>query len=387
MSISNRRHLLLFGAVCTLASLLGCGDANDPVLPEAPAGHWDVVTIASSDYLNNRFFRLDLPPTWYGVPGEVLGYVSHDSPGRVVTPGAEGQHIERSSIRIYRSLGSGPPLPGDLPYVAAGIDSSGIWDDQYIEDLTAEVGNWVDAWVWRPVEFTWLETVDGYLVAVDLGQKMAHDDILAVTYDVVDAAGTVVYEVGDQPEDGDEGGLDIEGQAYYRMKLLKPEHRDYYTYRYVMRNIYSLGGANIDTETFEITLETSVSVDQPDRHDDSGYTYMNVFGLDLENAAGEMGADGLADLHRHMNFDLCNGLLKFPLDAPYPFAEDEAFFRNHADLAHPQDGATYFWEWDGTRLENDRTPEIYNWTTLPSDYDDYGKFRFVARFWRPDQDE
>jgi len=387
MLISARRRLALIAVVCTLVSLLGCGDTNDPVLPETPAGHWDVVTIASSEYLNNRFFRLDLPPTWYGVPGEVLGYVNHDSPGRVVTPGADGQRIDRSSIHIYRAMGNVVPRASDLLYVAAGIDSSGVWDDQYIEELTADAGNWGHSWVWRPVDCTYLETADGDLVAVDLGQEMASGDILAVTYDVVDVTGTVVYEVGDQPEDGDEGGLDIEGQAYYRMKLLKPAQRDDYTFRYVLRNIYSLGGAEINPEGMEMTLETSAPADQPSQHDATGYTYMNLFGLDVENTSGEFGADGLADLHRHMNFDLSNGLLKFPLDAPYPFAEDEAFFRNHADLAHAQDGESYFWEWDGTRLESDLTPEIYDWTTVPSDYDDYGKFRFVVRFWRPDLDE
>jgi len=329
--------------------------------------------IASWDYLNNRFFRLDLPPVFLGVPGEVLGYTHDDSPGRNTQA---GHRIARESVRVYRSMGGIQPGATDIQYVAAAIDSSGIWDPAYVAALTADQGNWEHGWVWRPVNVSFIETIQGDLVAIDLGQEMGDNDILALTYDVVDADGNIVFEVGDQPEDGDPGGLDIGGQPYYRMKLLKPENRDYYTFQYVMRNIYSLGGTNIDAGSFEMTLETSSPIDQPGQHDDTGYTYLNVFGLDVENAQGLAGGDGLVDKHRSAVFDLVSGLLKFPLDVPFPFAAPESFYQVNALQAYPP-GDGYQWRWEDTRLAGDLTPEIYDWRTIPSNYDDYGKFRLI----------
>ncbi len=375
MTTTTLRTSLL--AVCLGAALLssGCTDAGDPTIPEPPTGEWRTATVNSSQYLNNRFFRLDLPPDWHGVPGSTLGYPHADTPGRTTD-----DRIVRDSIRIYRSLGSIQPGVSDLQYVAAGIDSSGIWDPDYVAALTSDVGNWTHAWVWRQLNVTFLQTVQGDLVAVDLGQEMGDDDILAVTYDVRRADDTT-YEVGDQPEDGDVGGLLIDGQPYYRMKLLKPAGRDYFTFQYVLRNIYSLGVTYVDPSRFEMTLETTLPVDQPDQHDNTGYTYLEVFGLDVEDEQGALGSDGVPDWHRWATFDLANGLLRFPLDTPFPFAAPEDFYRLNGNLA---DGgnANRPWAWDGTLLQESLAPELYAWTTSPTSLPVHARFRFVVRYWQ-----
>jgi hypothetical protein len=337
--------------------------------------------IASWNYLNNRFFRLDLPETVAFSTGladhTVLGYDFPDTLGRDTA----NERIRRESIRVYRNMGGIAPGPTDLQYVAAAIDSSGRWDPAYVDAITADVNNWKHAWVWRPVDYTFLETVDGQLVAIDLGRTMLEDDILAVYYEVENrATGEVVYRVGDDPRlpapVAAEGGLEISDQPYHRLKLLKPERTDYFTFQYVLRNIYSLGGTNINAETFEMSVETSALVDQPGQHDGTGYTYLNVFGLDVETEQGLEGADGLVDKHRTVLFDLTNGLLKFPLGVPEPFNAPEEFYRSNALTAYPE-GEGFTWQWEDTRLQRDLTPEIYHWRTAPTDYDEYDKFKLV----------
>ncbi len=321
--------------------------------------------IPSWNYLNNRFFRLDLPQLVNDAHVR-LGYRHPDRPGRVA-----GEVIDATSVRAYRLLGGVTPQPGDVQYVAAAIDSSGRWEPGVIDAIPLE--HWEQAWVWRPVTFTFLRDVNDNIVAIDLRQQLLPDEVLAVTYEVVNSQSQQRIKIGEDPNRGDSRGLQIGDQSYYRMKLLKPSQRDYYTFQYVLRNIYPLGGTNIDTESFALRIETSSLVDNPDYHD-TALTYLQVFGLDRENAQGVQGGDDVVDKHRTVIFDLDNGLLRFPLDFPFPFAADEEAYRAYANYARPNDA----WTWTDTRLARDRTPEIYSWQTLPSDYQNYGKFRIVA---------
>ncbi|MEZ4389282.1 MAG: hypothetical protein R3D98_17180 [Candidatus Krumholzibacteriia bacterium] len=71
------------------------------------------------------------------------------------------------------------------------------------------------------------------------------------------------------------------------MKLLKPDLADDFTFQYVVRNIYALGLANIglDPEP-QLWLESVAPGGESRLHGDTGYTYLEVFGLDVEDADG-----------------------------------------------------------------------------------------------------
>ncbi len=327
--------------------------------------------IESWDYINNRFFRLDLPQ--FGA--NVLGYSRPDNPGRV-----NGEQIDRSSIRIYRFIGGGVPQPADVQNVAVTIDTTGRW-----ENLPPAGPAWTSGLVWRPVEYDLYLTDTNVLIAVDLRQEMTETDLLGVVYDVLDANGQFLYRVGEDPNLASPG-LDINGVLHYRMKLLKPSTRDPFTFQYVLRNFYSLGGANIDPESFQLRIERNTTDLQADLHypgNDSGQgaiEYLQVFGLDIQNAQGVPGADGEVDKNDLNRFDLARGLLKFPLDFPTPFAADRdayaanAGFPNEADF--PWDDPSLS---DATRfLAENLTPEIYQSNTNPSQFSNYAKFRLVA---------
>lgn len=342
--------------------------------------------IESWDYINNRFFRLDLPvvdTNGDGVHEPIFGYAHPDRPGRtwnVVTN--VGERIDPASIKIFRFVGGGIAQVGDVQNVAVVADSTGRWnEDGHINDLPPSA--WAKGLVWREVdheEFTIFNT--NILIAVDLRQEMAETDLLAVVYNVVDASGNVIYRVGENPATT-QPTLDIDNTLHYRMKLLKPTTRDPYTFQYVLRNIYSLGGANIDPESFSLRVERNSNQLQADLHftgdasggtaDENSLAYLRLFGLDTQNAQGQVGApDGLADTNDQARFDLANGLLKFPLDFPFPFASERTQYALNAGVAEDQ------LPWEETFLQANRTPEIYSSTTLPSQYPTYARFRIVS---------
>jgi hypothetical protein len=367
------RHLAILAPLVTAVCLLAaCGDDDGtPTVPEGPTGYWVETTIGNWEYENNRFFRLDLPPLADGYH-HTLGYHYPDSPGRVF-----GQEfIDVTSVRVYRAIVDDIPQAGDVTYAAATIDSTGRWSPDDLDALSPDA--WIPAAIWRPVDINFLRTFDGELVAADLRREMNDDDLLAVVYRVIDIDGNVLYTVGDHPDFGGERELEIDGQEYFRFKLLKPEGRDYFTFQYVLRNIYFLGGSNIDPTGFEFRIEcTDAGIEHPDEHGGTGLSYLRLFGLDRETPDGEQIPDGLPDLHRQWLFDLENGLLKFPLDFPFPFAADEATYH---DYASPDPGR---WEWQDTALANSIPGgvRLYDWQTRPADYHQFGRFAFVARRW------
>jgi hypothetical protein len=358
-----------------LLLIAACGD--DPSGPDQPA--LQTVTIESWDYLDNRFFRLDLPPVDVDGDGQhdpVLGYTRPDVPGR-----SAGERIDRSSIRIYRFVGGGMPQPMDVQNIAVAVDTTGRWDESgWItnQPLTA----WTAGLIWRPVEFDLYVSDTNVLIAVDLHEEMFEFDLLAVVYAVVDQDGDVVYQVGEDPNFMPPG-LDLNGDLYYRMKLLKAHYREAFTFQYVLRNFYSLGATSIDFASFSLRIERNLDDAHADLHyagdapGDDAVDYLRVFGLDNQNAQGQAGADGEVDKYDTNRFDLTRGLLKFPREFPFPFAADSLQYATNAGV----DIAGF--PWDDTFLAANRTPEIYRSTTAPSQYAAYGKFRLVATMGPP----
>jgi hypothetical protein len=377
--LSIRRRARVF-ILFTLATLIaGCADDGGPTAPEqTPSLRWVEESVPSWDYQNNRFFWLDLPGTILGVSHQVFGIDRPDNPGRL----EEVERIDRASIRVYRRVDELPYGPSDIAYAAAAIDTTGRWDDAHVAELTEDADAWLVGAAWRPVDGVRTRMFEDRLIAIDLGREMPATAVLAVTYDVTDADGNVLYEIGDQPEAGDQPGLVIADQSYYRFKLLKPDMADGFTFQYVLRNIYDLSTAYPEVGRLSVNLETTAPVDHPDRHDDTGYTYLNVFGLDVETDQGLAGADGLVDFHRTALFNVTRELLWFPPDVPFPFAADEELYRANALEAYPQDD-DHVWRWDHTLLSSALTPELYDWRTSPSNYDQCGRFRFVLRYQTP----
>ncbi len=315
-------------------------------------------SIPSYAYLNNRFFKLDIPES------EAFGRAS-------------GEKILYSSLKVFRMMSSGVAQPDDISYVAAYIDYHGChaWGDSVDFAVPEQHGP-----RWREITaFDPMLDAGGNLIAIDMRTQMDQSDVLAVVYTVVDAAGNVVAQVGDNPSLSSERTQEIGADSvnkYYRMKLLKglvtaPRNdQRVHVFNYVLRNIYSLGGANIDPATFDLRIEQTTPNDGLPAQD-RGVDYIRIFGLDRRNAQGEAVADGVVDADDPFLIDLVKGLLKFPLDFPRPFAADQAQYEAYAA------GSTF--AWDGSYISDHRTSEIYDYGLLQNDFSQYEPFRIVAR--------
>ena len=356
--------LLLFAGLLLSA---GC----DPNQSETAPGDIQVPdhVIYSSEYLNHRFFRLDLP--LQEIPN-----------GRV-----QGDEILIESIRFFQLL-PGEPVAGDIADVATYADSVGFqeWEntDFYNPHLFGHRWREIGIDAWDP-----LLDPDGHLIAVDLRTQMADEDVLAVIYDIKMADGSIV-QVGDipgldEPEQEVNGGDGL----YYRMKLLKASVSDQevFTFQYVLRNIYSLGAANIDIDTFGLRIERNVpaGADQP-HLDENGLAYILIFGLDRDDPQGSGNPDGLVDFWDPFIFDLQKGLLKFPLDFPMPFAPggnpidrwEEADAIAEATYAANADTSAFVW--DLSFLRYNQTWQLYDPHIFPPEYSQFSRFRIIASY-------
>ncbi len=326
--------------------------------------------ILSHNYLNHRFFRLDLPRIDAYYPAEVA-----DDPGRDLFT----QRIDPSSIKVFRMTGVGTSGVNDVQNVAVYVDTTGVfWTDPGgpSPDFSAP-DNYGPRW--RELDFDLMLDVDGNLVALDMRQQMFNEDLLGVVYQVVDADGNLLYKVGDRPGVDDVGendrrvNLPNEGPTkYYRMKLLKApvNQKEAHSFYYVLRNIYPLGGSNIDIDSFELRIEKDTSDLFPDQ-DENEIPYIQIFGLDQDNPQRSGQPDGLVDKTDQAIFDLRKGLLKFPLDFPTPFNGGEDAYRAYAN--------NDAFEWEGSFLQEHQAEEFYDPNILPTNYHQYSSFRLVAK--------
>lgn len=357
-----------FGMVVLLAGSIffaGC-NSDDPVSAPAPAPAVREVVIQSSDYLNHRFFHLDLPPT--------------EPHGRL-----PGDRIVVDSIKIFKLLEPGEPEVGDLLNVAVYVDSLGFrhWDDIDFSAPYIFGGRWREVWNWDPL-FDPL----GALVAVDLEMRFRDQDVLGVIYEIRDAKGNPSF-VGDRP------GIDQPQQSipgvnglFYRMKLLKApvSGEEPFTFDYVVRNIYALGGMNIDPYGFDLRIERNEPGGENTWQDETGLDYIRVFGLDRDDLQRTGTPDGLPDIWDPALFDLARGLVQFPSDTPWPFAPGgriltdgdpadmtaEAFYSGNAD--------TSSFGWNPSFLRHNQAWGIYDPAVYPVDYPAYSAFRIIAEF-------
>jgi cell surface protein SprA len=121
-----------------------------------------------------------------------------------------------------------------------------------------------------------------------------------------------------------DGSVDTIGnisEEPYQLKLLKQENPDstQQTWHYEWRNVYALGGANIDLSGLEINVyEGTVDTEKTDENLDhqEGIQFIRILGLDRYNQSGSVGPDGLVDVETPI-VDPYRGLLIFPDRTPF----------------------------------------------------------------------
>ncbi len=322
--------------------------------------------ITSSQYLNHRFFKLDLP-------------VEEAPGGRF-----QGDKILLETIKIFKWLPSGTPTINDITNVAVYVDSLGFRNWENIDFTKPHLFGRR----WREIQSTsWdpLRDADGNLIAVDLRSQMADNDALAVVYEIELADGSIV-KVGDIPGENEPQQIVDGGEGvYYRMKLLKAPVADKepHTFKYVLRNIYPLGGANIDETTFDLRIERNGVTNQP-QQDETGMDYIRIFGLDRDDPQRSGNPDGLVDKWDPLIIDLAKGLLKFPLEFPMPFAPGGQIIVDgdpadlEAEAVYSANANSPDFVWNPSFLKDNQTWQLYTPDKFPSEYSQHTSFKIIA---------
>jgi hypothetical protein len=309
-------------------------------------------------YLNNRFFRLDLPPN------DIVAHERPDVPGR----DRQSERIDLNTVQVFLAV-TGRQQDGDIRNIVAVTDSTGRWG---ADAVAAALPGALYRELWRPVNFEIIRDQNNDVVAIDLLREYGFYDVLAVIYEVILPDGSRL-RVGDRPGLDEANRVEFQGALCYRMKLLKPQNAEPYTWQYVLRNIYPLGGSNIDAASFDLRLERNTQTNFPEQDlsgagAGSGLKWIRIFGLDRQTQQGDPGHDDRVDAHDPFLFDLTRGLLKFPLDFPEPFNAAPEVYAAFADSS----------VYDPLTTQLETIPQIYSPDVTSQQMSQYTQYRFVA---------
>ncbi|HHJ51662.1 MAG TPA: cell surface protein SprA, partial [Caldithrix abyssi] len=184
----------------------------------------------------------------------------------------------------------------------------------------------VETGYFKPLNYGTDYTFDKYRGFIVLNQAVENNAVLAIAYATANmladpntpAVGTLRETLADS------------NQAVV-LKLIKPramnptdEYKE--TWPLMMRNVYSLGGTNIQKEGFELRLENNIKGDHATYPAGSDRSYLNLLELDLLDANGEPieGGDEKIDPNPYI-IDFANGILIFPALQPFDPPEGSRF--------------------------------------------------------------
>ena len=106
------------------------------------------------------------------------------------------------------------------------------------------------------------------------------------------------------------------------LKLIKARGQtvSYPTWPLEFKNVYSLGGVNINPEGFEVKIINRRGTTEGDDRFTNGVSYLTIFGLDQENANGAPVPDEIIDASNMNLVNLARGELHFPALLPFAYS-------------------------------------------------------------------
>ncbi len=144
------------------------------------------------------------------------------------------------------------------------------------------------------------------------------DAIIAVAYSLGSATGQAGESIGDV------GFIATDSLSHVRLKLIKDRGQtaSSATWALEFKNVYSLGGININPEGFDVKIFYLQGTSRTDRHEDS-QTYLTKFGLDLrENETQAGDPDDIIDIFNTNIVKLALGELHFPALLPFAYSTE-----------------------------------------------------------------
>ncbi len=257
-------------------------------------GQTEERTISSLNFVANKYFYLDHPPT----PG--MG-------GRFVRPRV-------GLIDVYRSIqdfeASSRPKTWGIAYVDTFGTGTDIGRGDDFEKRQFEILIPGDDYLFV------LDAVTEDVNGIELVRPVSKGEVLAVAY--VNVAGDTIGDYAQPASDLEDAPLEFE--LIWPADPL-PTGRFGYTWQYMMRNIYNLGLSNIDASSLELEI-AEISIRQnPTTPDSLDVPFIRIFGLDQTDQTGTGPPDSRIDLTSGV-VDVSRGLLTFP--GLWPFDPDPA---------------------------------------------------------------
>ena len=175
--------------------------------------------------------------------------------------------------------------------------------------------------------FIRLQRGSDYQINEDLGfirmQNSLQNEIIGAHFDLADrTTGDIILTVGlDIGEDENDTLV---------LKMIKPQssHPNHPTWDLMFKNVYYLGGVNIDQSSLDVRIVDNFSTPVSDRSD-GGDTFLNLFGLDSLNQTGGSTPDEIIDLNNPNIVNIKSGEIHFP--SLLPFVSDETIDGGNAN--------------------------------------------------------
>ena len=139
-------------------------------------------------------------------------------------------------------------------------------------------------------------------------------EIIAVAYSLGDTSGVAYEEVGNVGAAADTTDLTL--------KLIKARGQtaSHPTWPLEFKNVYSLGGVNINPEGFEVKIINRRGTTESDDRFTNGKSYLTIFGLDRENENRDPVPDENIDASNINLVNLARGELHFPTLLPFAYS-------------------------------------------------------------------
>jgi hypothetical protein len=287
--------------------------------------------IRDIDFINNTYFFLDYPEwdVFFHPLEDWIEVFESVEPWEVAADPTLAVWYGRAWVD---TMGRGMGIREALARLEAGLPPFPSQDHQYRLLREGE-----DYWLIR-------DPVVDAVIGVEFAEPRADSRAVGVRY-----VNELEDSIGNFGDFADTLALEL-----VKPQWARPDDEFYYTWPYVMRNIYDLGMTNIRSDAFDLQIIDDVGGGPVPVG--AGVPWVRVFGLDQTGEGGVGPPDGFVDLDL---IDFQRGILTFP--SLTPFAPSDELVEMYTD------GLFSFA--DNPLYANIRQPEIYTrLLTVPQNY-------------------
>ncbi len=272
------------------------------------------ITIHDYDFIKNRYFFADK------VYRDQFEDGLKDNP-TVFRPA--NSNLEILQLEVWESAGI---TNGEQRKGIAVLDPTDYWDvnagykNVDISNVTAEEGK-IETGFFRQLEEGKDYTFDRYRGFIKLNQAIDDNKALAIAFATIEAKNNPNYITIGTMSETLADSLQPVILKLIKPRSMQPSYTD--TWPLMMRNVYSLGGTQIEKNGFDIRLENNVNGDHSIYPEGSSKTYLNLLGLDRMDENGDVVEEGdeKVDLNPYI-INLADGIMIFPV--LQPFAPEES---------------------------------------------------------------